>query len=203
MIFYLLKKFRTLFDHQPNLTSPHFFNISSILGLISQDKELLFFSVLSSLLQYNRLKLQYERSVYEQKSLSKNIGGLNHDFSVEATVPQRDQREEKGWIPSIKNVINAFDTMSFRRVFQSMERLSSSQIKRYEDIISPLSLYKEMICYLRVLLESSDETHNEFAIARLYSIFYTTSEKKDPLGRLLSEWTPGKEHSSSNILEKI
>ena len=151
------------------------------------DKELLFFSVLSSLQNYNRLKLFYEKSVYEQKISNKNYG-LNMDFTAEFTVPQG---EDRGWIPNIKNVINAFDTMSFRRVFQSMERLSSSQIKRFEDIISPLSLYKEMICYLRILLESADETHNEFAIARLYSIFYTTSEKKDPLSRLLNEWMPG------------
>ena len=140
------------------------------------EKELIFFEVLSSLLKYNRLKLLHEKSVYEESSSTLAVG-------VES--------EESGWIPSLQNVINAFDTMSFRRVFDSFEKLRNPITKRYSDIVSPLGLYKEMICYLRILLESSDETHNEFAIARLYNLFYTTNEKRDPLNRLLLDWSPG------------
>lgn len=148
------------------------------------DKELLFFEVLSSLLKYNRLKLAHERTVYEEKAIKKNAG-LNKIFSGEV------ESEETGWIPGLQNVINAFDTMSFRRVFDSFEKLRNPQTKRLGDIVSPLGLYKEMICYLRILLDSADETHNEFAIARLYSLFYTSNEKRDPLSRLLMDWTPG------------
>ena len=142
------------------------------------DKELIFFEVLSSLLKYNRLKLLYEKSVYEESSTKRNLAA-------------GADSEESGWIPNLQNVINAFDTMSFRRVFDSLEKLRNPLTKRYSDIVSPLGLYKEMICYLRLLLESSDETHNEFAIARLYNLFYTTNEKRDPLNRLLLDWAPG------------
>lgn len=55
----------------------------------------------------------------------------------------------------------------------------------------PLSLYKEMICYLRVLLESGLEGHHEIAIAALHRLFYASSERLDPLPRLLTAWKSG------------
>ena len=152
------------------------------------EKELIFFEVLSSLLKYNRLKLLHEKSVYEESSLTLAVG-------VES--------EESGWIPSLQNVINAFDTMSFRRVFDSFEKLRNPITKRYSDIVSPLGLYKEMICYLRILLESSDETHNEFAIARLYNLFYTTNEKRDPLNRLLLDRKSTRLNSSHALTSRM
>jgi Timeless protein len=172
-------------------------------GLITVDKEIIYFEVLSSLLKYNRLKLSYEKSKYEEQTSSTGLG-LYNDFTSEGDVGRKGlsvvggmgegagvSAASIGWVPSLQNVINAFDNLSFRRVFESLEKLQTTQVKRFADMVSPLGLYKEMICYLRVLLESSDETHNEFAIARLYSIFYTSSERKDPLPRILAEWSPG------------
>lgn len=168
--------------------------------------ELMYFGIISSLMQFNRLKLYYEKSVYEE-NIENKILGLNNFFTAEMNnkenITQNNNpktsngsggsggKERRGWVPYLQNVLHAMDTMSFRRVFDSFEKLLSATVKRYNDMISPLRTYKEMICYLRVLLESADETHNEFAIARLYSIFYTTSERKDPLPRLLAEWLPG------------
>ena len=168
-------------------------------GIITMDKEIIFFDVISSLLKYNRLKLTDAKSEYENKMVNK-AHGLMNDFTSEGggdggtSGPNSgiEGSGSEGWIPSLQNVINSLDTMSFRRVFESLEKLQTTQIKRFSDMVSPLGLYKEMMCYLRVLLESADETHNEFAIARLYSIFYTSSERKDPLPRILAEWTPGK-----------
>lgn len=62
---------------------------------------------------------------------------------------------------------------------------------RTEDVVIPLALYKEMVCYLRVLLESGLDGHHEIAVAGLHRLFYTTSERLDPLPRLLSAWKPG------------
>jgi hypothetical protein len=174
-------------------------------GLITTDKEIIFFDVVTSLLKYNRLKIGYDKAQYENKVSANSLGhGLLKDFNTEPGVQGQGPRGgvsgkqgadtssgAAGWIPDLHNVINALDTMSFRRVFESLETLQTTQVKRFADMVSPLALYKEMMCYLRILLESADETHNEFAIARLYSIFYTTSERKDPLPRILSEWTPG------------
>lgn len=170
------------------------------------DKEIIYFEVLSSLLKYNRLKLSYDKSQHEEQASSTGLG-LYNDFTSEGDVGRARVLSTAGgggegagvsatltgWVPSLQNVINALDNLSFRRVFESLEKLQTTQVKRFADMVSPLGLYKEMICYLRVLLESSDETHNEFAIARLYSIFYTSSERKDPLPRILAEWSPGKE----------
>ena len=179
-------------------------------GLITTDKEIIFFDVVTSLLKYNRLKIGYAKAQYENKVSANSLGhGLLKDFNTEPGGQGQGQGSGRrggvngkqvadmstgaaGWIPDLHNVINALDTMSFRRVFESLETLQTTQVKRFADMVSPLGLYKEMMCYLRILLESADETHNEFAIARLYSIFYTTSERKDPLPRVLSEWTPGK-----------
>ena len=176
-------------------------------GLITTDKEIIFFDVVTSLLKYNRLKIGYDKAQYENKVSANSLGhGLLKDFNTEPGGQGQRQGPRggaagkqaadmntgaAGWIPDLHNVINALDTMSFRRVFESLETLQTTQVKRFADMVSPLGLYKEMMCYLRILLESADETHNEFAIARLYSIFYTTSERKDPLPRILSEWTPG------------
>jgi hypothetical protein len=172
------------------------------------DKEITYFEVLTSLLKYNRLKLSYEKSQYEEQAGSAGLG-LYNDFTSEGDVGRAKGltaaggmgegagggagvvATATGWVPSLQNVINALDNLSFRRVFESLEKLQTTQVKRFADMVSPLGLYKEMMCYLRVLLESSDETHNEFAIARLYSIFYTSSERKDPLPRILAEWSPG------------
>lgn len=55
----------------------------------------------------------------------------------------------------------------------------------------PLALFKEMICYLRVLLESDLTGHHEIAVAALYRLYYASSERLDPLPRLLSAWKSG------------
>lgn len=55
----------------------------------------------------------------------------------------------------------------------------------------PLSLFKEMVCYLRVLLESGLEGHHEIAIAALHRLYYASSERLDPLPKLLSAWKLG------------
>ena len=62
---------------------------------------------------------------------------------------------------------------------------------RTEDVVVPMSLYKEMVCYLRVLLESGLEGHHEIAIAALHRLFYASSERLDPLPRLLASWKSG------------
>lgn len=146
-------------------------------GRVGQELELAYFHVLSTLLQYQRLKLVHEKQV-----ISKSKGSA--------------------WVPNLENVIHSLDKMSFGRTVLSIQKLL--QEKRYMDVKRPMSAFKEMISYLRVLLESSNTDHNEIAVAALYRVFYTRSptDRQDPMLKLLSEWRVGafpKEHSESLV----
>jgi hypothetical protein len=86
--------------------------------------------------------------------------------------------------------MDALDRMSFTRVVVAIERIGKSIIS-IDDVVVPLCLYKEMVCYLRILLESGLEGHHEIAIAALWRLFYASSERLDPLPKLLSGWKAG------------
>lgn len=131
--------------------------------MIGPELELRYFEILQKILQYNRLKLDNEYKKFDH---------VNNE-----------------WKPSIRNIIDALDKMSFRRVTVSMETLAKNESKR-DDVVIPMLLFKEQICYLRLLLDSKEDVHHELAVAALYRLFYATSQRLDPLPRLLSEWKP-------------
>lgn len=135
---------------------------------IGPDLELRYFEVLSKILHYNRLKLQEEYKRYEINS---------------------DAVQENKWQPDFKNVMGALDRMSFTRVTVSVERLLKTQ--KIDDVYIPMMLFKEMVCYLRLLLQSSIEGHHEIAVAALYRLYYSSSDRIDPLSKLISDWRPG------------
>lgn len=61
----------------------------------------------------------------------------------------------------------------------------------------PMDLYKEMLCFLRLMLESTDSAHNDIALGALYKLYYISAEREDPLIHLLRDWKPnafGKQH---------
>jgi hypothetical protein len=39
-------------------------------------------------------------------------------------------------------------------------------------LVIPMELFKELICFLRVMLESEDMAHNDIALGALHKIFY-------------------------------
>jgi hypothetical protein len=39
-------------------------------------------------------------------------------------------------------------------------------------LVAPMELYKEQVCFLRVMLESEDPGHNDIALGALHKIFY-------------------------------
>jgi hypothetical protein len=163
---------------------------------ITANNELNYYEVLSSLLKYNRLKLIYEKTLYDEKASAAKHHNQSQGYKAtkvkgEPEIEDADdsEDEEKGWVPDLRYIIDALDKMSFKRIFASIE--VSRAALRFNDIVIPLELYKEMIVYLRILLESSSEGHHEIAVAQLYLIFYTSQERQDPLSRLLSLWSPG------------
>lgn len=139
--------------------------------MIGNDLELHFFQIVSKALTYNRLKLSELRRRFE------------HDKTVGKTVTTV-------WEPQVKNIINALDKMSLNRVTSAIVRLRDME-KNYKDLAIPVELYKEQICNFRVLLESDNEAHNDIALAGIFRIFYTTSERLDELPKLLSSFKPG------------
>lgn len=121
---------------------------------IGPDLELRYFEILTKLLQYNRLKLMDQKRRF--------IASLSSQ-SADATIP--------AWEPNLKNVMDALDRMSFTRVTSTIDRLSKNPSK-LGDLIIPVCLLKEMVCYLRTLLESSLEGHHEIAIAAMFRMYF-------------------------------
>ena len=97
---------------------------------------------------------------------------------------------EEGWSPDLRSVTQCFDRMSFIRPVDFITRLFKIE-KKLEKIIVPMELYIELICYLRLMVESSDSAHNDIALAALYKIFYIKQEREDPLPALFREWKTG------------
>lgn len=132
-------------------------------NIVSPDEQLAYFKILSTCMQYNRLKKDSEK--------------------------RKMASEGRPWAPDVRNVIHALDSMSWNRVLVAMETLFTA--KSFKDIHVPMELYKEMICYLNLMLDSADINHHELAIARLYRLFYSISrERQDPLLTLLRQWKP-------------
>lgn len=65
--------------------------------------------------------------------------------------------------------------------------------KKYDQIVHPMELFKEIIASTRFFLLSSIAQHHEIAIGTLTRIFYTSisTERMDPLPALLRDWKPG------------
>ena len=152
-------------------------------NVIRDDMELNFFEIVSSHLQYGRLKLSEQRVQF----LRDREAGLVEP-AAQSDDPLGADDAQGGWNPDFRFCINAFDKMSLHRTLTAMEVLHKK--KAYLDITRAMELYKEIVCYQRLMLESSNPGHHDLAVHTLYRLFYNTTERKDPLGRLLSEWRP-------------
>eukprot|EP01034_Spumella_vulgaris_P022963 gene22963-29148_t len=150
--------------------------------ILDDDDVLMYYQVITKLLSYHRLKLADEHAQFIQQ--------------------QKASPSSAVWEPNLKNVMDALDNMSFQRVVDSIEFYMTPpkgpELKRttpkekLAKLHIPMTLLKEMICYLRVLLESGLEGHHEIAIAALYRLYYTNStDRQDPLGKLLTQWRAG------------
>ena len=131
------------------------------------DAELIYFQVLSTLLQFNRLKLEDEKRQFEKHQV---------------TSPE-------GWEPDLSNVFYVLESITWRSALDCMDQLH--QKKHYQEEYIPMMVYKELICYLRLMLESSSEAHHEVAVSIMHRLFYVSSERQDPLPQLVRNWSPG------------
>ena len=146
---------------------------------VGPDLELRYFESLSIVLTYNRFKVRHHQA--QQIEDHKRKGD-----AIDADQPQPPAFE---WQPNLVNVMDALDRMSFRRVTAAIER--TLKTNSCSDVLHPMTLLKEMICYLRILLESSLEGHHEISISALYRLFYASSDRLDPIPKLLGDWKPG------------
>lgn len=145
-------------------------------GIFAGDMELIYYEVVSKSLHFNRLKLMEQKKNFDVQQKAQAKAGAA-------------KSEMKGWEPDLSNMFYAIDMLSITNVLYSMEYLHKRN--KYMDIVKPMEVYKEMVCYMRVQLESANPAQRDFAVAALHKVFYTTTEKKDPLPRLLSEWKTG------------
>lgn len=129
------------------------------------DAELIYFQVIASLLQYNRMKLEDEKRQFEKR------------------------QDPEGWEPDLSNVFYVLDNGTWTSALDCMFQLH--QKKQYQEEYIPMILYKELICYLRLMLESSSSAHHEVAITIMNRLFYLSQERQDPLPQLLRNWVPG------------
>jgi hypothetical protein len=144
--------------------------------VVSHELELVYFQVLAVLLRYNRMKLDHEKRLHDRQT---NVMPPGQAYSQDegSSEALSGRKDERGWVPQLQNMIDALDKMTFARVMYAMDKLHKKD-KRFTDEHIPIALYKEMICYLRILLDSSNSDHNDIAVATLYRLFYTTSERQ-------------------------
>jgi len=133
------------------------------------DAELIYFQILATLLQYNRLKLEDQKRQHEKR---------------QAVNPSMD-----GWEPDLSNVFYVLESITWRSALDCIEQLHLK--KHYQEEYIPMMVYKELVCYLRLMLESSSEAHHEVAVSIMHRLFYVSSERQDPLPQMLRNWSPG------------
>ena len=131
-------------------------------------EELEYFKITTTCLRYHRLKVMQDREHQLQANPQANLT----------------------WVPSIRPMMVALDRISYTRVVSTINRLTVVE-KKYESVMIPLECYKEMICYVHLMLQSTNTAHHELAIAALYPLFYVNAKERiDPLVQLLREWKP-------------
>jgi hypothetical protein len=145
---------------------------------IGREHEVMFMQVVSICLQYNRLKINDNKRSFDKRQMS-----------VDANLSSNDPNGIPGWIPGddLRNVASALDNPPWKYVLGKLF-VFGQDTKTLKDVYIPMELYKEMICYLKIMLDSSNVDHHEIAIRQMFYLFYTTSEKTDPLSKLLHGW---------------
>jgi len=161
-------------------------------GVFYDDMELVYFDVLSKMLAYNRFKLTAEKAEFE-RCVAANEPATNKNNIAETAT---GNIVVNGWVPDLRNMIEATSNMSENRIVRSMEDLTKKNTKALH---KPIECFKEIICYIRIELQSANLGHRDLAVAALFRIFYTmTTDRRDPLPKLLADWKPStytKEHT--------
>ena len=127
--------------------------------------------------------LQYER--------------LLHLDDQKAHYMAKDKGETaKAWLPDLKNITECFDKSMITHVTDTIskhfETAGALPKLRYSgDLVVTMLLYKEIISFLRIMLESEETAHNDIAMSALYRIFFNPASKdcQDVLPLLLRNWS--------------
>ena len=92
---------------------------------IGPELELVYFHVLATIQQYQRLKLTHERQTSTIQQPRK--------LECHPSTPLK-------WVPNMENIIQSLDKMSFARTAAAIQSLLEK--KRYYDVIHPLLAFK-------------------------------------------------------------
>lgn len=171
---------------------------------IGQEAELSYYETLGRMLYFHRLKLAHVKQQLDDcvdvagaalvKLKYPTVFDHGDGFDDDGDAIDEGSSSNVGtsvrWIPNMRNVMSALDKMSFNRVVYSVKTLNE-KVETAADAFKPLELYKEMICYIRVLLESENSDHNEIASGLLFPLFFARKDRTDPLPEVLSKWKPG------------
>ena len=130
---------------------------------IGPDEEEAFQRIVSFCLRYYRLKVEHETKT----------------AALNAASP---------WVPKLQVIMQALDRMSFHRAALGIKTLTET--KKYDKVVGVMNVYHEMLCMVLLLLSSSDTCHHELAAAALFSLFFRSSDRLDPLPQLLRDWRP-------------
>lgn len=117
------------------------------------------------------------------------------DLRAHTAAKERGEGDSSPWVPELKNVTECFDRMFISHSSDTVKRhFEAGKAARggSGDVIVPLKLYKEIISFLRIMLESEDTAHHDIAMTALFRIFFnpTTTDCLDILPVLLRSWTP-------------
>jgi hypothetical protein len=139
--------------------------------------DLLFYSFTTACLKYDRcFKLSEQRAhmVATEKA--------------EITAP---------WIPDLKKITDCFDRMMITHPVDTVKKHFEAVGKdvkstTFGDVAVPIQLYKEMISFIRIMLESEGTVHNDIAMTAMFRIFYNPNptERLDILPLVLKNWNP-------------
>lgn len=160
-------------------------------------EEMEYFQIISHCLRYHRYKVMDEALYppHENTAWTSPISTALASLSpLDPPLPSpslpSSQQQQRVWEPNLRCMMMALDKMSFMRAITAIKRLWTIE-KKHSLVWIPMETYKEMLCYVHLMLQSSNIAHHELAVAALYPLFYTNPiDALDPLRTLLHEWKP-------------
>ena len=94
-----------------------------------------------------------------------------------------------------RTTVNIFmsylDRIHLNNVINRLRTFTES--KQWDKVVTPLGLYKEMVCTMQLLLQSEHRDHPVLIMVALQRLFYVSAaDRQDQLPMLLREWRPNR-----------
>jgi hypothetical protein len=83
------------------------------------------------------------------------------------------------------------DRLHFNNVINRLGGFTEN--KQWDDVVTPLELYKEMVCLMQLLLQSEHRDHPILILAALKRLYYAPpADRQDQVPMLVREWKPNR-----------